>query len=243
MDIGSNTYKDDQVGKSFHSTWLVDWWVIKIKKSLRSFAHAVCRDQMNRARNADHAAGTHERFAYSRVKIVWLSNMADTFLWEIHEVRKGMWVFFLGCAFGCWLAEQTNSDHMDHVIGVFDLLDLWVIKIKRPMILCARSTSRSNISNMEDTFVEKCTRCAKVCGLFLIDCWLAEQKNCDNLEVIKRSEQTFENRLCYLSSLRFLLIKLFSIFYKDKTLFLGFAQFRCYFKNIKKLQVYLFFQL
>ena len=131
------------------------------------------------------------------------SKLYDYQTWQTHfcekftRCAKVCGLFFLGCAFGCWLAEQTNSDHMDHVIGVFDLLDLWVIKIKRPMILCARSTSRSNISNMEDTFVEKCTRCAKVCGLFLIDCWLAEQKNCDNLEVIKRSEQTFENRLCY----------------------------------------------
>ena len=30
-----------------------------------------------------------------------------------------------------------------HVIAFSDLVDLWVIKIKKPMILCARSTSRS----------------------------------------------------------------------------------------------------
>ena len=30
-----------------------------------------------------------------------------------------------------------------HVIGFSDLIDLWVIKIKKSMILCARSTSRS----------------------------------------------------------------------------------------------------
>ena len=37
---------------------------------------------MNRARNADHAARTCERFVYFIVKItsVWLSNMADTLL-------------------------------------------------------------------------------------------------------------------------------------------------------------------
>ena len=67
----------------------------------------------------------------------------------------------------------------NHVIGFSDLVDLWVIKIKNPMILCARSTSRSSeqstnlscsqsnkmvwLSNM----VEKFTRCAKVCGFFL----------------------------------------------------------------------------
>ena len=31
-------------------------------------------------------------------KIVWLSNMADIF-GEFHEVRKGLWAIFLGCAF------------------------------------------------------------------------------------------------------------------------------------------------
>ena len=68
------------------------------------------------------------------------------------------------------------------------------------MILCARSTSRSSeqsakrrsrsetmlkvclfysqnikilwLSNMEDTRLEKFTRCAKVCGLFFLDCAL-----------------------------------------------------------------------
>ena len=73
-------------------------------------------------------------------------------------------------------------------------VDLWVIKMKKPIILCARSTSRSSeqskkrrarnknmrtfclfydhnnkilwLSNMADTFLGKFTRCAKVCGLF-----------------------------------------------------------------------------
>ena len=31
-----------------------------------------------------------------------------------------------------------------HLIGVSDLVELWVIEIQKPMILCARSTSRSN---------------------------------------------------------------------------------------------------
>ena len=81
-----------------------------------------------------------------------------------------------------------------HVIGFSALVDLWVIKIKKPMILCARNTSRSReqstkrrsssenmrkvclfysgnnkivrLSNMADTFFEEFTRCAKVCGLF-----------------------------------------------------------------------------
>ena len=81
------------------------------------------------------------------------------------------------------------------MIGFSDLDDLWVIKIKKPMILCAHSTSRSSeqstkrrsrsgsmrkvclfssqsvwLSNMEDTFLERFTRCAKVCGLSFLDC-------------------------------------------------------------------------
>ena len=42
---------------------------------------------------------------------------------------------------GCEL-NSLLSRHC-HVIGVSDLADLWVIKRKKPMILCARSTSLS----------------------------------------------------------------------------------------------------
>ena len=34
---------------------------------------------------------------------------------EIHEMRKGLWAFFLTVLFGCWLAEQANSGHVGHV--------------------------------------------------------------------------------------------------------------------------------
>ena len=80
--------------------------------------------------------------------------------------------------------------------GISDLVDLWVIKIKKSMILCARSTSRSReqntkrrsrsenmwkvclfyshnkkiawLSNVADTCFEKFTKRAKVCGLFFL---------------------------------------------------------------------------
>ena len=39
-------------------------------------------------------------------KIVWLTNMADTF-WEIHEVRKGMWAFLLCFTGADWLSRKT----------------------------------------------------------------------------------------------------------------------------------------
>ena len=90
---------------------LVDLWVIKIK-SLWSFAHVVRRDHVNRARNTDHAARTCERFVLfygQNNKTVWLSNMADIFLKQIYEVRKGMWAFFSWLCFpgSDWLGRQA----------------------------------------------------------------------------------------------------------------------------------------
>ena len=96
------------------------------------------------------------------------------------------------CIFKCLCYIEKN-----HLIGFSDLVDLWVIKIKKPMILCACSTSRSReqstkyadhtartclfyshnnkivwLSNMEDTFLEKFTSCAKVCGICFLNCAL-----------------------------------------------------------------------
>ena len=45
-------------------------------------------------------------------EILWLWTMADTSVCEIHEVRKGLWTFSLILLFGCWLANQANSDHV-----------------------------------------------------------------------------------------------------------------------------------
>ena len=56
---------------------LVDFWVIKIKKSLWSFVHVVRRDHVNRAE--------HERFVYSIVKLTrlnyetWLTDLYGKF--------------------------------------------------------------------------------------------------------------------------------------------------------------------
>ena len=41
-------------------------------------------------------------------------------------------------------AQLLEARFSFHVIGFSDPVDLWVIKIKKPMILCARSTSRSS---------------------------------------------------------------------------------------------------
>ena len=59
---------------------------------------------MNRARNADHAARTCEGCVCSIVKITRFSGYQtwQTFFFlEIHEVRKGLWAFYVDCAF--WL--------------------------------------------------------------------------------------------------------------------------------------------
>ena len=94
-----------------HLSDLADLWVIKIK-SLWSFARVVHRNHVNRAQNADQAARTCERFVYSIVKIIWLSNVTDIFR-EIQEVRKGLRAFYSWLCFlvADWLGEQF-SDHM-----------------------------------------------------------------------------------------------------------------------------------
>ena len=93
---------------------LVDLWVIKIKKSLWSFALVVRRDHVNRARNTDHAVRTRERFVYSIAKI---TRFYDYQTWQTYLSRSSRGAqrfvgFFLIMLFGCWLARQENSDHM-----------------------------------------------------------------------------------------------------------------------------------
>ena len=112
-------------------------------------------------------------------------------LWPVEDLNN---LTFSQGLIHCILYESLPN----HVIGFSDLADLWVIKIKKPMTLCTRSTSRSSeqstkhrsrsenkwklclfysqtnqivwLSNVADTFLEKFTRCAKVCGLLLLDC-------------------------------------------------------------------------
>ena len=113
------------------------------------------------------------------------SSCHSWFCWFLVIQRTGLW---------------TNPDipgfiWYTHVIGFSFLIDLWVTtcKIKKlmNMILCARSTSRryeqstkrrSRNENMgkvclfyskiikHGRHIEKFTRCAKVCGLFFLDC-------------------------------------------------------------------------
>ena len=89
----------------FRPLWFVG---NKIKKPM-----ILCARNTSRSRNTDHAARTCEWFVYSIVKITrFYDYQTDAFFWEIHEMRKGLWAFFLTMIFECWLAEQVNSDHM-----------------------------------------------------------------------------------------------------------------------------------
>ena len=86
------------------SSDLVDLWVIKIK-SLWSFAHVVRRDHVNRARNADHAARTCERFVYSIVKI---TRLYDYQTWQTRFWRNLLELFSWLCFSDAdWLRRQT----------------------------------------------------------------------------------------------------------------------------------------
>ena len=91
---------------------LVDLWVIKIKKSLWSFAHLVLRLQMNRSRSENMWKVC---LFYSQLKIVWLLNMADISLGKFARCAKVCGLFILIVLSGCWLVGQGSSDHMTSV--------------------------------------------------------------------------------------------------------------------------------
>ena len=112
-----------------------------------------------------------------------------------------------------------------HTIAFSDLVDLWVIKMKKPMILCARSTSRSReqnmwkvcyfygqnkkiawLSNMADRFLEKFMRCAKVHGLFFLDCSFRMLIGWADKLQSRGSNERFTDKCCYsISSVRSIL--------------------------------------
>ena len=73
----------------------------------------VRQDQVNRVRNTDHAAWTCERFVYSIVEITRLY-IFEKFM----RCTKVCGPFFLIVVFGCWLAGQANSVHMDYIFSL-----------------------------------------------------------------------------------------------------------------------------
>ena len=55
---------------------------------------------------------TCEKFTYPVVKITSFSDYQTwpTLFWEIHEVRKGLWAFYLDCAFRMLIDWAGNKD-------------------------------------------------------------------------------------------------------------------------------------
>ena len=93
-------------------TWSRCTTCAKVHRLFLSFARIVCGDQVNSARNADHAVRTCEKFVYSIVKITRLNDYhtsRPTHFEEIYAVRKGMWVFISWLCFADadWLSRQT----------------------------------------------------------------------------------------------------------------------------------------
>ena len=90
-------------------------------------------------------------------------------VWPAKE-EKSRFATALGRSAHCWIYFLNEIFPRDRIS---DLVDLWVTKIKKPMILCARGMSRSREQyrkrrsrSESPPFSEKFTRCAKVCGLF-----------------------------------------------------------------------------
>ena len=94
---------------------LDDFWEVKIKFKK---AYDPLRTQCVEITWAEHETQITQTLNrkgcsfYSQInKIVWLSNMADTFfLWN--WCAKVCGLFFLNVLFGCWLARRRNSNHV-----------------------------------------------------------------------------------------------------------------------------------
>ena len=88
-----------------------DFRIIKIKKFVMLCVRSIRRDQVNRARNADYAARTCERFVYSIVKITRLYDYQtwQTFSEKFTRCAKVCGLFLLLFCFrdADWLGRQT----------------------------------------------------------------------------------------------------------------------------------------
>ena len=65
------------------------------------------------------------------------------------------------------MPRETDRNLLEifDVIGLCDLVDLWVIRIRKPMILCARSTSSSSEQSVHETWI---TQREYTKGLFIL---------------------------------------------------------------------------
>ena len=92
---------------------LVDLWVIKIKKPMILCACSTSRSSEQSTKNTDHTVRVCERFVYSVVKITRLYDYQTwkTRFWRNSRgAQRFVGFVFLTVLYGCWLAEQTNSD-------------------------------------------------------------------------------------------------------------------------------------
>ena len=90
---------------------LVDLWVIRLKKPMILCA---CRASSSGEESCSESMRKVCLFYNQNIKILWLSNMGETFLEKVRRCAKVCGPFFLIVIFGCWLAEQENSDHVDN---------------------------------------------------------------------------------------------------------------------------------
>ena len=95
---------------------LFDLWVINIEKPMILCIQNVARpDHLNRVQNTDQAGRKCERFVYSIVKILRLPthlNGRHNSWGNSRGVQRFVGFSFLIVLFGCWLAEQSHSDHV-----------------------------------------------------------------------------------------------------------------------------------
>ena len=87
---------------------VVDLWVVKLKKSPWSFAYVVRRDHVNRARSADHAARTCDKFFFSIIKITRFIIKHDIRLRNSPDAQRYV-ICFLIVLFGkSWCCCKLN---------------------------------------------------------------------------------------------------------------------------------------
>ena len=101
----------------FDKRWYNGPWVIKIKTPTILCARSTWREneQSNKHRSRSENIWNVYLF-YSQInKIVWLSNMTETFIKKFARCAKVCGPFFLIVLFGRWLAGQANSDHMEYM--------------------------------------------------------------------------------------------------------------------------------
>ena len=97
------------------SSELVDLWEIRIKKPMILCARSTSRSSEQRAKRRSRSENMRKvcLFYNQNSKILWLSNMAGTLFEKFTRCVRISGLFFLIVLYGCWLAGQANSDHVE----------------------------------------------------------------------------------------------------------------------------------